>query len=79
MKNLQGKIISLKNPKTARVEVTRMWTHHLYGKRVKRSKKYASAFDPEKMKLAVGDVVEIQECRPLSKTKKFKVIKKIEK
>jgi small subunit ribosomal protein S17 len=78
MKNLQGQIVSLKNQKTASVEVTRMWAHPLYGKRVKRSKKYASDFDPEKIKLAVGDLVEIKECRPVSKTKKFKVIKKIE-
>ena len=79
MKKLKGKVISLKNQKTAGVEVTRIWAHPLYGKRVKRSKKYASDFDPEKIKLVLGDMVEIQECRPISKTKNFKVIKKIEK
>ena len=79
MKKLKGKVISLKNQKTAAVEVTRLWAHPLYGKRVKRSKKYASDFDPEKIKLAVGDMVEIHECRPISKTKHFKVINKIEK
>ena len=79
MKNLQGLVTSLKNQKTASVEVIRTWVHPLYGKRVKRSKKYAADFDPEKIKLAIADLVEIQECRPISKSKKFKVIKKIEK
>jgi small subunit ribosomal protein S17 len=79
MKKLKGQVISLKNQKTAMVEVSRIWAHPLYGKRVKRSKKYASDYNPEKIKLAIGDTVEIQECRPISKTKNFKVIKKIEK
>jgi small subunit ribosomal protein S17 len=79
MKKLTGQIVSLKNQKTASVEVTRVWVHPLYAKRVKRSRKYASDFDPKTMKLVIGDTVEIQECRPISKTKYFKVVKKIEK
>ena len=79
MKKLNGKVVSLKNQKTATVEVSRMWAHPLYEKRVKRSKKFASDYDPKKIKLAIGDIVEIHECRPISKTKSFKVIKKIEK
>jgi len=79
MKKLTGKVVSLKNQKTAAVEVSRLWAHPLYGKRVKRSKKYASDFDPDQIKLVIGDMVEIEECRPISKTKHFKVIKKIEK
>jgi small subunit ribosomal protein S17 len=79
MKKLNGKVVSLKNQKTANVEVTRMWAHPLYGKRVKRSKKFACDYDPKKISLALGDVVEIHECSPISKTKSFKVIKKIEK
>jgi small subunit ribosomal protein S17 len=79
MKKLNGKVVSLKNQRTASVEVSRMWAHPLYGKRVKRSKNFASDYDPKKISLVVGDTVEIHECRPISKTKSFKVIKKIEK
>lgn len=79
MKKLTGQVVSLKNQKTASVEVARIWAHPLYGKRVKRSKKYASDYDPKKIELVIGDTVEIEECRPISKTKHFKVVKKIEK
>ncbi|MFA6814096.1 MAG: 30S ribosomal protein S17 [Candidatus Pacebacteria bacterium] len=79
MKKLIGRVVSLKNQKTASVEVARTWVHPLYAKRVKRSKKYACDFDPKKIKLAMGDTVEIQECRPISKTKHFKILNKIEK
>jgi small subunit ribosomal protein S17 len=79
MKKLNGKVVSLKNQRTATVEVTRMWSHPLYEKMIKRSKKFASDYDPKKISLVIGDIVEIHECRPISKTKSFKVIKKIEK
>lgn len=78
MKKLQGKIISLKREKTATVEVARMWRHPLYGKSVKRSKNYSCHFDDAKLKLAEGDLVEIQEGRPVSKTKRYTVVNKIE-
>ena len=79
MKKLIGQVLSLKNQKTASVEVARVWVHPLYGKRVKHSKKYATDYNPKQMELVVGDTVEIEECRPVSKTKHFKVVKKIEK
>ena len=77
MKKLQGKVISLKTANTAAVSVERKWAHPLYQKLVKRSKKYACDFDAKLIKLVLNDVVEIQETRPLSKTKRFKVVKKI--
>lgn len=77
MKKLQGKVTSLKNKDTAIVEVERMWAHPLYQKLVKRSKKFACALLDKDLKLALNDDVEIEETRPLSKTKKFKVVKKI--
>lgn len=73
MKKLKGKIVSLKGDKTASVEITKMWAHPLYGKRIRQSTKYACDYDPKTMKLNEGDFVEIQECRPISKTKSFKV------
>lgn len=77
MKKLQGKIISLKMDNTAVVKVERKWAHPLYQKLVRRSKKYSCDFDKNTMDLALADVVEIEEARPLSKTKRFKVTKKI--
>jgi small subunit ribosomal protein S17 len=77
MKKLQGKVTSLKTANTATVSVERKWAHPLYQKLVRRSKKYACDFDAKLIELVLNDVVEIQETRPLSKTKRFKVVKKI--
>ncbi len=74
-KQLTGTVNSLAQPKTARVEVGRQWKHPLYKKRVKRTKNYACHY--EKLELEVGDEVLIEECRPVSKTKAFRVIKKV--
>lgn len=76
MKTLQGKVIGLSNMQTAKVSVERQWQHPLYGKQVRRTKKYACHYTgtPE---LALGDEVVIQETRPMSKTKRFKVVEKI--
>jgi small subunit ribosomal protein S17 len=76
-KTMQGTIVSLATPNTAKVEVERQWQHPVYLKRVKRSKSYACHY--EKIELALGDVVTIEECRPISKTKKFRIISKVEK
>lgn len=76
MRTLQGIITSLKTEKTATVEVTRRWQHPLYKKSVKRSKKYACHY--EGMDLAIGDEVLLAESRPLSRTKHFKIVSKIE-
>jgi small subunit ribosomal protein S17 len=76
MKKFIGKIISLKMQDTAIVKVERKWAHPLYLKQVKRSKNYACAFEST-LNLALGEMVEIEETRPLSKTKTFKVVKKI--
>lgn len=77
MKKLQGKITSLKNIDTAVVEVQRVLAHPLYQKLVRTSKKYACGIDAKEIKVDMGDIVEIVETRPLSKTKRFKIVKKI--
>jgi small subunit ribosomal protein S17 len=77
MRTMQGTITSLKQAKTATVMVTRMWQHPMYLKSVKRSKKYACHY--EDLKLAEGDVVEIKESKPMSKTKRYVITKRIEK
>lgn len=76
MKQMIGKVSSLPGVQTARVDVSRQWTHPLYKKSVKRTKKYACHF--EKLALVVGDSVVIQPCKPMSKTKHFVIIKKSE-
>ncbi len=77
MKKLQGKVTSLKTASTAVVQVERTFAHPVYQKLVRRSKKYACDFDPKEITLVLADVVEIVETRPLSKTKRFKVVNKI--
>lgn len=74
MKVLKGTVISDKMAKTVVVEVERFIKHAKYGKYFKRSKNY-KAHDPEN-RAKVGEVVEIRECRPISKDKHFEVIYK---
>ncbi|MBS0424150.1 MAG: 30S ribosomal protein S17 [Proteobacteria bacterium] len=74
---LTGKITSNKMEKTVTVLVERRIKHPLYEKFITRSKKY-HAHD-EDNNLAIGDMVLIEECRPLSKTKNWKVVKQVSK
>ena len=76
-KQLQGKIISLSADKTVKVKIERQWQHPLYKKSVKRSKNYICHYEGIKLKL--NDEVMIEECQPISKTKRFRVIKKVKK
>lgn len=72
---LQGTIVSDKGDKTITVTVERRLAHPLYGKIIRRSKKYR-AHDPENsFKGKVGEKVRIQECPPVSKTKHWVVVK----
>jgi small subunit ribosomal protein S17 len=72
MKTLQGTVTSLKNNKTATVLVETKWQHPLYKKYVKKSKRYACHV--ENMEVTLGDVVTIEECKPISKTKYHRVV-----
>jgi len=72
-----GTVVSAKNNKTISVLITTYKKHPLYSKRVISSKKF-TAHD-EKNEANTGDVVKITECRPLSKTKKFRLIENVEK
>ena len=76
MKAMQGTVESLKNEKTAKVSVARLWKHPIYQKSVKRTKNYACHV--ENLDLQVGDEVLIEACVPVSKTKKFRVVSKVE-
>lgn len=68
---LEGKVVSNKNAKTVTVLVERRVRDPLYGKIMRRSQKYAA--HAEDSKWQIGDLVSIEECRPLSKTKKWRV------
>lgn len=72
----QGVVISDKQDKTVTVLVERRFPHPLYGKQQTRTKKY-HAHD-ENNEFQAGDVVRIQETRPLSKTKRWRVVELLE-
>jgi small subunit ribosomal protein S17 len=76
-RTLVGKVVSDKRSKTVTVLIERRTKHELYGKIVARSSKY-HAHD-EKDEYKTGDVVEIAESRPISKTKAWVVTRLVEK
>ena len=69
---MQGVVVSDKQEKTVTVLVERRIMHPLYKKYVKKSKKYAAHDEGNVCK--VGDKVSIQECRPLSKNKRWEIV-----
>lgn len=73
----RGTVVSDKMDKTITIIVETKKTHPLYGKRVKYSKKF-KAHD-ENNEARIGDRVEIMETRPLSATKRFRLVKVIDK
>ena len=76
-RTLVGKVVSDKRDKTITVLIERRTKHELYGKIVARSSKY-HAHD-EKGEYKMGDVVEIAETRPISKTKSWVVTRLVQK
>ncbi|MDD5721053.1 MAG: 30S ribosomal protein S17 [Candidatus Pacebacteria bacterium] len=70
---LKGVVVSDKMDKTVVVSISRFVKHPLYGKFYKISKKY-KAHDEENL-CKVGDKVEIIETRPISKDKRFKIVR----
>ncbi len=76
-KILTGQVVSVKMTKTIVVMVERKFRHPVYHKVIVRHKKYKA--HNEKLDLKLGDFVQIEETRPISKDKHFKVIKKLKK
>ncbi|MDR3087529.1 MAG: 30S ribosomal protein S17 [Azoarcus sp.] len=74
---LVGRVVSDKMDKTVTVLVERRVKHPLYGKIVTRSAKYHAHV--ENGLAAQGDLVEIEECRPISRTKNWRVTQVVEK
>ncbi len=71
MKTKKGVITSAKMTGTVTVTIHRLAFHPVYKKRFRKSKKFLC--DPNGMDLYPGDIVQIVECRPLSKRKRFRV------
>ncbi|WP_349357377.1 30S ribosomal protein S17 [Stappia sp.] len=69
---LQGVVVSDANEKTVTVRVERRFTHPLFKKTVRRTKKYRAHDEANACK--VGDTVLIQECAPISKNKTWTVV-----
>jgi small subunit ribosomal protein S17 len=69
---LQGVVVSDAMDKTVVVRVERRVMHPVYKKFIRRSKKYSAHDETNSHK--VGDVVRIEECRPISKTKCWTVV-----
>ena len=69
---LQGTVTSDKNDQTITVLVERRFKHPLLHKTVRKSKKYRAHDAANKFK--VGDIVRIEECAPISKTKRWTVV-----
>jgi small subunit ribosomal protein S17 len=75
-RTLTGRVVSDKMNKTVTVLIERRVTHPLYGKIITRSKKYHAHDESNECK--EGDLVIIEECRPLSRTKSWRVAKLLE-
>ena len=69
---LQGTVTSATNEQTVTVQVERRFTHPVMKKTVRKSKKYRAHDAQNQFK--TGDIVRIQECAPVSKSKRWEVI-----
>ena len=76
-KTFTGVVVSAQNDKTITIKVDTYKKHPLYSKRVMSSKKFRAHDELNEAK--VGDIVEIMETRPLSKTKRYRLIRIVEK
>ena len=74
---MQGVVTRVNDERTAKIEVERRWIHPVYKKYFKRTKNYLVHI-PENTSVAVGDLVMVESVAPISKTKKFIIIEKIE-
>ena len=75
-RTLQGRVISDKMDKSITVQIERRVKHPIYGKFIRRSTK-VHAHD-ENNECRIGDIVVVEQCRPLSKMKKWRFIKLVD-
>ncbi len=77
VRTMVGRVVSDKMQKTVTVLIERRVKHPMYDKIIARSRKYHAHDESGEAKL--GDLVEIQECRPIAKTKSWRVARLLEK
>ena len=68
----EGKVVTANNAKTRVVAIEQRILHKLYGRVIRRTAKFVAHDEGELSK--VGDIVRIEECRPLSKRKRWRVV-----
>ncbi|OIV47759.1 30S ribosomal protein S17 [Sodalis sp. TME1] len=77
IRTLQGRVVSDKMGKSIVVAIERFVKHPIYGKFIKRTTKLH--VHDENNDSNIGDIVEISECRPISKTKSWTLVRVVEK
>lgn len=77
IRTMQGRVLSDKMEKSIVVAIERMVKHPLYGKFIRRTTKLH--VHDENNECGIGDLVEVRECRPLSKTKAWTLVRIVEK
>lgn len=76
-RTIEGRVVKASNEKTRVVVVESRGSHRLYGKGIARTSK-AVAHD-ERNESGVGDLVRLRECRPMSRTKRWRLVEILEK
>jgi len=76
-RQFEGTVISVAGQKSIVVQVSKRFMHRTYRKYITRMTKYMA--HDEQAGCAVGDTVRIEECRPMSAMKRWRVVKRIEK
>lgn len=76
-RNVNGRVVSDRMNKTITVLIERRVKHPMYGKYIGRSTKLHAHDEQNECKQ--GDIVQIEECRPLSKSKSWRLVKVLEK
>jgi small subunit ribosomal protein S17 len=76
-REVHGKVISVKMNRTVIVAVQQVSKHPKYGKTIRKNRRFAA--DSEKFDLKLGDEVIMAESRPISRTKHFRITKRVEK
>ena len=74
---IEGRVVKASNEKTRVVLIEMRSPHNLYGKGLNRSSKAVT--HDEQSESGVGDLVRIRECRPMSKTKRWRLVQVLEK
>jgi small subunit ribosomal protein S17 len=76
-KTIRGTVVSRSGDKSIRIEMNFKVPHPVYGKLVKRTTRLG--VHDEKNEAKVGDLVEVTECRPMSKTKSWRLVQVVQK